>query len=182
MMVWGGEVYEGTAEDGGRYIFGQSTDDDGDGLSECMGDCDDASPYVYPGAPETCNGKDDDCNGLVDDDANGVDTDGDGQPNACDTCASFANPGQTPNPLACMAATLDGGECLEGRVILRHLSRPVRSRSSVSTPGCPIRSTSIFTSRAVSGSTRWRYVSTASFWRPSWSRRRLAPAVRRSTT
>ncbi len=135
MMVGAGEVYEGTAEDGGRYIFGQSSDDDGDGLSECMGDCDDTSPFVYPGAPETCNGKDDDCNGLVDDDANGLDTDGDGQPNACDTCPPSPTRA-SPSPLACMTAHRTAGSVSRAGASSGPIA-PGESRSSVTIPGCP---------------------------------------------
>ncbi len=43
-------------------------DDDGDGFTECEGDCDDADATRYPGADETCNGVDDDCDGDVDED------------------------------------------------------------------------------------------------------------------
>ena len=37
-------------------------DDDGDGLSECAGDCDDTDINVSPRAAEVCDGKDTDCN------------------------------------------------------------------------------------------------------------------------
>ena len=43
-----------------------TTDDDGDGLAESEGDCDDTNADVHPGATERCNGLDDNC-------ANGVD-------------------------------------------------------------------------------------------------------------
>ena len=39
-------------------------DDDGDGLSEGQGDCDDLRPTVGPGQPEVCDGLDNDCDGL----------------------------------------------------------------------------------------------------------------------
>lgn len=58
-------------------------DADADGFSSDE-DCDDGDPFVYPGAPEHCNGRDDDCNGAIDDDATSattlwyVDVDGDG--------------------------------------------------------------------------------------------------------
>ncbi len=51
-----------------------------DGWVPVDGDCDDADPYVYPGAEEICDGTDNDCNDTIDD---GLDTqtyyhDGDG--------------------------------------------------------------------------------------------------------
>ena len=39
-------------------------DDDGDGVTEAEGDCDDADPDTFPGALERCNGLDDDCDGA----------------------------------------------------------------------------------------------------------------------
>ncbi|MCB9743499.1 MAG: putative metal-binding motif-containing protein [Alphaproteobacteria bacterium] len=41
-------------------------DNDGDGFAACE-ECDDANPYVNPGAAEVCNDVDDDCDGLIDD-------------------------------------------------------------------------------------------------------------------
>src|SRR5262249_44815220 len=101
MLIWGSYPY--TLLSGGRYFFGQHSDQDGDGVSLCDGDCDDTNASVYPGAPEMCNARDDNCNGVVDEDAAGADTDGDGTPNACDACPNFANPGQS-SPLACIGA------------------------------------------------------------------------------
>jgi hypothetical protein len=58
MLVWG----SGTNDQvGGRYALGHSVDDDGDGASECNGDCDDGSPAVYSGAPQLCDGINNDC-------------------------------------------------------------------------------------------------------------------------
>ncbi|MCK6506034.1 hypothetical protein L6R53_22075 [Myxococcota bacterium] len=58
------------------------TDDDGDGLTDEQGDCDDTDPAVAPGQVELCNGQDDDCDGSVDEEPGGVawypDGDGDG--------------------------------------------------------------------------------------------------------
>ena len=51
-------------------------DQDGDGWSECGGDCDDGEPTIHPGAAEVCNGLDDDCSGIVP--PWEVDIDGDG--------------------------------------------------------------------------------------------------------
>jgi hypothetical protein len=38
------------------------TDADGDGVTDCQGDCDDNNATVRPGAPEMCDGLDNDCN------------------------------------------------------------------------------------------------------------------------
>ena len=40
MIVWGG-YGNSVLDSGGRYALGNSVDDDGDGLSECAGDCND---------------------------------------------------------------------------------------------------------------------------------------------
>ncbi len=52
------------------------TDDDGDGLNDDQGDCDDADPASFPGAAEVCDGRDNDCDGGIDD--------GDFQAETCD--------------------------------------------------------------------------------------------------
>ncbi len=75
------------------------TDDDGDGFTECTGDCNDGDVQIAPGRPEICNGIDDDCDGSLgasetDDDGDGVaecdgdcdDTDDAVLPGADETC------------------------------------------------------------------------------------------------
>ena len=52
-------------------------DGDGDGAGPCD-DCDDQDATIFPGAPETCDGRDTDCDGLVDDAA------------GCDTCDAYS--------------------------------------------------------------------------------------------
>jgi hypothetical protein len=42
-------------------------DADGDGMTQCDNDCNDADPSVHPGASELCgDGKDNDCDGVID--------------------------------------------------------------------------------------------------------------------
>ncbi len=70
-------------------------DADGDGFTPATGDCGDADPVIFPGAPEVNDGKDNNCDGQVDNDRdrdglfddeesaagtdpNNPDTDGDG--------------------------------------------------------------------------------------------------------
>jgi hypothetical protein len=65
LITWGG-YNDVPLSTGGRYALGQSIDDDGDGYSECGGDCNDANASVQPGAAEVCNGIDDNCDLAVD--------------------------------------------------------------------------------------------------------------------
>jgi N-acetylneuraminic acid mutarotase len=67
MIVWGGSAVSGTLGTGGGYALHQTTDDDGDGVSECGGDCNDGNASVKPGAAEVCDGLDNDCDGVRDD-------------------------------------------------------------------------------------------------------------------
>jgi len=94
MLVWGGNGSAGTVSSGGRYVFGAATDNDGDTVTECQGDCNDLDPAIYPTATESCNGMDDNCDGQFDEDAAGVDTDGDTFRNACDVCPLEFDPAQ----------------------------------------------------------------------------------------
>ncbi|MFN7144788.1 MAG: putative metal-binding motif-containing protein [Myxococcota bacterium] len=60
-------------------ISANATDDDGDGFTEDMGDCDDTDGSVNPVATEYYNERDDDCDGVADDGTVGFDDDADGQ-------------------------------------------------------------------------------------------------------
>ncbi len=53
-------------------------DDDGDGFTEEMGDCDDDDIYSFPGGTEVEDGADNDCDGDVDEGTRAWDDDGDG--------------------------------------------------------------------------------------------------------
>ncbi len=82
-------------------LLGCNGDDgDGDGFTVAQGDCDDHDATVYPGAPETCNGRDDDCNGDSDEGAPAdagswyadADADGYGNPSVRqDACSAPTN-------------------------------------------------------------------------------------------
>jgi len=51
------------------------TDEDGDGVTNCDGDCKDSKPYMFPGNPEICgDGIDNDCSFVVDDPCGGLGT------------------------------------------------------------------------------------------------------------
>ena len=58
-----------------EYLPCLGTDGDGDGYTDCDGDCDDGDATVYPGAPELCDGIDNDCDAIAND---AIDADGDG--------------------------------------------------------------------------------------------------------
>ena len=47
-------------------VVDEGCDGDADGVTVAQGDCDDGDALVFPGAPETCDGKDDDCDGVAD--------------------------------------------------------------------------------------------------------------------
>jgi len=88
----------------GIYWCLDHSDNDGDGWTVAMGDCQDNDPDVYPGAPIICNdGKDNNCNGFIDN--NEPDKDGDGYPPClnfadydCDDNDSDVNPGSIEIP------------------------------------------------------------------------------------
>ena len=75
---------------------GFCSDLDGDGWTDCQGDCDEADPSTYPNAAELCDGLDNNCNGVVP--ADEVDADADGWmicDNDCDDADAAVNPGAT---------------------------------------------------------------------------------------
>jgi hypothetical protein len=55
--------------DSGEPPHPSDVDDDGDGLTENEGDCDDTDAAIHPGAADGCDGKDSDCDDEVDEDA-----------------------------------------------------------------------------------------------------------------
>lgn len=67
-------------------------DADGDGFTECTGDCDDTRNTVAPGLPELCDGIDNDCNATIDDAAD-ADQDGFGLCQDCNDLSAFVFPG-----------------------------------------------------------------------------------------
>ena len=56
---------------------GDEIDDDGDGVTECSQDCDDADALRFPGSAELCDGLDNDCDVLTEAVGGEVDADGD---------------------------------------------------------------------------------------------------------
>jgi hypothetical protein len=84
-------------------------DHDGDGYSECGGDCNDAVNAIRPGATEACDGVDNDCDGSVDEGSisqtwyRDLDEDGYGDPAVTQTtpCGAAAPPGYVGNSQDC---------------------------------------------------------------------------------
>jgi hypothetical protein len=85
MLVWGGNDFNYYWDSGGRYALGHSVDDDGDGYSECDGDCNDQDWATYPDAPERNDGQDNQCPGDT----------GYGLIDEISGLAGFFNPGDT---------------------------------------------------------------------------------------
>ncbi len=68
--------------DDDNFLITSATDEDGDGVALCDGDCDDDDPDVRPGFGELCDGLDTDCDGFA---LGEGDVDGDGAL-ACADC------------------------------------------------------------------------------------------------
>ena len=70
------ELCDGLDNDCDGQVPEGELDQDGDSLSPCQGDCDDANYLVYPGLPEACDGVDTDCDPVTsetgDSDVDGV--------------------------------------------------------------------------------------------------------------
>jgi|CXWL01.1.fsa_nt_gi hypothetical protein len=75
-------------------------DSDGDHVTTCGGDCNDADNSVHPGATETVNTKDDDCDGVIDANIPGLDYDKDGAPfpQDCNDLEPLVSPNSMENP------------------------------------------------------------------------------------
>ena len=71
---------------------GFCSDEDGDGWTDCEGDCDEGDAQIHPGMTEDCNFVDDDCDGEVDE---GFDLDADGY-FVCDGDCDDGDPAQYP--------------------------------------------------------------------------------------
>ncbi|MCP3977973.1 MAG: hypothetical protein GY716_01400 [bacterium] len=85
---------------------------DGDPVTVCGGDCDDADPDNYPGNVELCDGQDNDCNGLADyDELLEHDDDADGLLSCEDNCPWVHNPGQ--EDVAPANGVGDACECID---------------------------------------------------------------------
>jgi hypothetical protein len=84
-------------------------DNDGDGYSDCAGDCNDFDDTVNPDALDICDGEDSDCNGIVDD---VQDFDGDGWcfPGDCDDADPLRYPGQWETPFDTIDRDCDYGD------------------------------------------------------------------------
>ena len=79
---------DGLLDAGLPDVDGQETDDDGDGVTECDGDCDDDNDEALPGGLEVCDGADNDCDPGTDE---ATDEDGDGEAE-CDGDCDDAEP------------------------------------------------------------------------------------------
>lgn len=81
-LLWVLEQQSGWVGENLACTHPEDVDQDGDGFSVCLDDCDDDRDDVYPGAKERCNLRDDDCDGVLDNDP------------ACPDCLAVDGPRQ----------------------------------------------------------------------------------------
>lgn len=153
MVVWGGVPGSPDLDTGGRYALGTAVDDDGDGTSECQGDCDDTDPSIRPGADEICNGRDDDCNDTVDEGGDALCDDLD--PCSTDSCRGADRCSRSPapgvacedgNPCTIQARCNLLGVCVNGALLECNDQNPCTADACSSSSGCthtPMACTSI---------------------------------------
>jgi hypothetical protein len=77
--------------DEGCDLADPTADSDEDGVTRGDGDCNDSNEDIYPGAPETPDGRDNDCDGVADDGAETADADQDGVTLAGGDCNDWDN-------------------------------------------------------------------------------------------
>ncbi len=121
------ELCDGLDNDCDGIIPMSEFDNDGDGITACEGDFDDANSSSYPGAVEVCDGKDNDGDGVIP--ADEIDNDGDGYsvcmgdfddtdknsyPGAPEICDGLDNDGDGVTPIEELDNDADGYSSCEG--------------------------------------------------------------------
>jgi len=87
-------------------------DADGDGVTDCAGDCDDSDATTYPGAPEICgDGVANDCGATVDAGCGGI-----GTYVAKPPLGNNSNPGTQASPVATIAQGIRNAMTIGGGV------------------------------------------------------------------
>ena len=120
-----------TTRDDGLAYDTASPDRDGDGHPRGV-DCDDLDPYVFPGAPERCDGVDTDCDPLTGEDGL-ITVDGTSSHSVLVDAVRAASPGST---LVLCPGTYDGPIWLRGdlRIIGREGAEVTTIRSTTTGP------------------------------------------------
>ena len=84
-LACAGDDDDATGDDDDATPNPLDVDDDGDGVTENNGDCDDSDPANFPGNDEVCDGQDNDCDTTTE--ATGGEVDGDAdEVFSCDDC------------------------------------------------------------------------------------------------
>ncbi len=92
IALWAAVVVAGGCGDDSMGGDDDAVDNDRDGFGQDV-DCDDADRYIFPGAPDPCDGDDNDCDGSIDED---FDLDGDGV-STCEGDCRDNDPTSYPN-------------------------------------------------------------------------------------